>query len=208
MAHLYFQPLANTPEGRAEQWLIFLTAHCGDYSNLIAADDQNGNRVYVASFQDYPKSGLTSHFSYGLAEVQQIKNRITKEASVQLNEISLSVESKSNEWAEALLDLVLWNLTNGQLQAKALFKLGRVIEPAKSLMNSFLLFNSVSGKGNLLENIPYGGQKLSYIGAFPLYEGEVELLQKVGINKFVGLREYEHFSVLRQDLSMIYKVGG
>ena len=74
-------------------------------------------------------------------------------------------------------------------------------------MNSFLVFEPTAKEDQLFAPIGLPGGQIALRMVYPLYEGEVGLIQKVGIRKFMGLPQYDFFNVGRPDLSKLYRVG-
>lgn len=159
--------------------------------------DINLGMVEAIAFSEVPESKLYTSFSYGLSKV------IFNDVDEPPVEVCLTVNSKLKEWIHALGYLVEWNRKSYPFYLGSLFNFGKNISP-DSAMDSFLVFQPLHEK---LRNLSTSKKRGEIRAIYPLYNGEVQLLKKIGIKKFFGLREFEPYNVNRSDLSVIYKVN-
>ncbi len=186
----------------SEKYIQYLVSTIGGYHDLAGIEsDHYSGMVLVISFQDYPEKGLLTGFTYGLSAVSHSEWQDSKP------ELTITVASADLHWTHAIGYLAEWHRPTHPFLPGSLFQYGKAIAP-DSGMDSFLVFNPAIGQGDEFRQIDLGTEKVHLQGVFPLYHPEVALIQKVGIRKFTGLREYAPFSVARPDLSEIYPVGG
>jgi hypothetical protein len=102
--------------------------------------------------------------------------------------------------------LAEWQRERHDFAPGSLFHYGKPVAP-DSAMNSFLVFEPAAKDEQMFAPIHLQHQQIALRMVYPLYEGEVGLIQKVGIRKFMGLPQYDFFSVGRPDLSTLYRVG-
>lgn len=185
-----------------EKYLQYLVRTIGEYHDLAGIEsDHAAGMVLVVSFKDYPEKGLLTGFTYGLSAVSRPEWQDSKP------ELTITVASADLHWMHAIGYLAEWHRPTHPFLPGSLFQYGQPVA-THSAMDSFLVFNPVIGKDDEFRLIDLGQEKIHLQGVFPLYHNEVGLIQKIGIRKFTGLREYSPFSVSRPDLSAIYRVGG
>ncbi len=187
----------------AEQFVKYLTHTISREPDAIFAIETETaawGMVHGILFYQYPEPELTTGFTYGLSAGQHPDWRDAKP------ELSITTESTDTDWTQAIAYLVEWNRTTHSFLPGSLFHYGRAVSP-NSAMDSFLVFNLAIGRGNEFQNIPLGRDKITVYGVHPLHHGEVGMLQKVGIRKFMELPEYQLFSTSRPDLSKLYKLN-
>lgn len=187
---------------RSEQYVQYLIDTVGDYSSITGIETIHPEQglVLAVQYQDYPEEGLLTGFTYGLSEASHAEWKGAKP------ELTITVESKEESWVTVLAQLVEWNRNKHPFLPGSLFYLGKPIA-ADSQMDSFLIFNNAIDSESQFQRVDLGSEAVTLYGAHPLYHGEIKLIQKVGIRKFMGLREYSLLNVQRPDLSQLYRVG-
>ncbi|MES2734438.1 MAG: suppressor of fused domain protein [Bacteroidota bacterium] len=192
---------------KSELFVQYLIDTLGDYSSIVGIEtqDQELGMVLGIIYHNYPEHGLTTGFTYGLSAASHPEWKTNKP------ELSITVASSEDDWVMAVAQLVEWHRTNHPFTLGSLFHFGKSIA-TDSLMDSFLVYNlaidnATDSNRNPFQAIPLEEDTIQIYGVYPLYTNEVELIKKIGIRKFTGLREYELFSVHRDDLSQLYQVG-
>jgi len=188
---------------KAEQFVQYLTQIIGREPDQVVgteADPTQSDMIYGIAFQNYPEAGLLTGFTYGLSVGQHPDWKDIRP------ELSITVASQDIDWIKALVYLLEWNRPAHAFLPGSLFHYGQAVAP-DSAMDSFLVFNLAIGQGEQFRNIQLDEEKVTLHGVHPLYHDEVAMLQKVGIRKFMGLPEYQLFSVTRPDLSALYKIN-
>ncbi|HEX8530178.1 MAG TPA: suppressor of fused domain protein [Cytophagales bacterium] len=186
----------------AKPYIAALTRRCGEPASVAAVESDNPElgMVLALTFRDYPQPGLLTGFTYGLSAASHPQWRDARP------ELVITVQSADEAWVHAVAYLVEWQRERHDFAPGSLFRYGKSIAP-DSAMNAFLVFEPAAKDAHLFAAIPLEGQSIVLRMAYPLYEGEVGLIQKVGIRKFMDLPQYDFFSVNRPDLSKLYRVG-
>jgi hypothetical protein len=186
----------------AEQYIAALTLRCGEPASVAGVESDNPDlgMVLAIAFRDYPQPGLLTGFTYGLSAASHPQWRDAKP------ELVVTVQSADEAWTHAVAYLVEWQRERHDFAPGSLFHYGKPVVP-DSAMNSFLVFEPATKDEGMFAPILLESQRIALQMAYPLYEGEVGLIQKVGIRKFMGLPQYDFFSVVRPDLSKLYQVG-
>jgi hypothetical protein len=186
----------------AEQYVADLTRRCGEPASVVGveSDHPQWGLVLAIAFRDYPQLGLLTGFTYGLSAASHPGWRNAKP------ELVITVQSADEAWVHAVAYLAEWQRERHDFAPGSLFHYGKPIAP-DSAMNSFLVFEPASKDNQMFAPIELPGGPIALRMVYPLYEGEVGLIQKVGIRKFMGLPQYDFFSVSRPDLSTLYRVG-
>jgi hypothetical protein len=192
---------------KSELFVQNLIDTLGDYSSIIGIETQEPalGMVLGVTYRDYPKPGLTTGITYGLSAASH------PEWKGYRPELCLTVESVEDDWVSAVARLVEWNRSHHSFMPGSLFHYGKVIA-SDTLMDSFLIFNDTIGEEvpmapTFAQPIQIVDETIRIFQVYPLYHDEVEMIRKVGIRKFTGLREYSPYQVQRPDLSKIYQLG-
>ena len=192
---------------KSELFVQYLIDSLGDYSSIIGIEtrDQAMGMVLGVTYRDYPEPGLTTGITYGLSAASHPEWKDYKP------ELCITVESINDDWVSAVSRLVEWNRSNHSFMPGSLFHYGNVIA-SDTQMDSFLVFNAGIGEAahigpTFAPPIQLADETIRIFQVYPLYHDEVEMIRKVGIRKFTGLREYAPYNVQRPDLSKIYQVG-
>jgi hypothetical protein len=185
-----------------EEYIAALTRRCGQPASVagVESDHPNWGMVLAITFQDYPQPGLLTGFTYGLSAASHPGWLDAKP------ELVITVQSADEAWVHAVAYLAEWQRERHDFAPGSLFQYGKPIAPA-SAMNSFLVFEPAAKNEQMFAPIGLTDGQIVLRMVYPLYEGEVGLIQKVGIRKFMGLPQYDFFSVGRPDLSTLYRVG-
>lgn len=192
---------------KSEMFVQHLTDTLGAYSSIIGIETRNHELGLVLGvvYQNYPESGLTSGFTYGLSAARHSEWKTDKP------ELCITVESAKDDWISAVARLVEWNRTSHPFLPGSLFHYGQAVA-SDTQMDSFLVFNEEIGEAKQIvpssqRAVQLQNETIQIYQIYPLYHNEVELIKKVGIRKFAGLREYAPYQVQRPDLSEIYRIG-
>jgi hypothetical protein len=192
---------------KSELFVQRLIDTIGAYTAIVGIEthDEALGMVLGVIYQDYPEPGLTTGFTYGLSAARHPEWKDHKP------ELSITVQSREDDWVASLARLVEWNRTDHPFVPGSLFHYGKAIAP-DTQMDSFLIFDRAIGENSdiqpqPIQSVQIQDETIQIYQAYPLYHNEVALIKKVGIRKFTGLREYEYFQVQRPDLSKLYQVG-
>ena len=207
MAVACFRPSRNNKpcvamNPSSEQYIDALSLRYGEPTSVVGVESDNAElgMVLAISYSNYPQPGLLTGFTYGLSAASHSQWRDAKP------ELVVTVQSSNEDWVHAVAYLVEWQRDRHDFAPGSLFHYGKPVSQNSS-MNSFLVFEPVAKDQQIFAPIEFDNQSIVLRMVYPLYEGEVGLIQKVGIRKFMGLPQYDFFSVDRPDLSKIYRVG-
>ncbi|CAA9293804.1 MAG: hypothetical protein AVDCRST_MAG56-4843 [uncultured Cytophagales bacterium] len=186
----------------AEQYIAALTGRYGEPASVVGVESDHPDLglVLAITFRDYPQPGLLTGFTYGLSAATHPAWREAKP------ELVITVQSTDEAWVHAVAYLAEWQRTTHDFAPGSLFRYGKPAAP-DSVMDSFLVFEPAAKDEAMFAPIGLDGGRIILRMVYPLYAGEVGLIQKVGIRKFMGLPQYDFFSVNRPDLSTLYRVG-
>jgi hypothetical protein len=142
-------------------------------------------------YKDLPEEGLITSFTYGLSLVKHEDWKLGR------GELCLSVESKELAWGQ-----VTGFLANS-LRGKSPFSYGHTInfgEPIAndSEMSAFLIFApAVIQKEHYLDINIGTDYKVNIAGLYPIYEEEIAVYNKIGLEKFWKHPDFDPFNVRR-----------
>jgi hypothetical protein len=179
-----------------------LTERFGDYTSVAGIESTNETLGLVLSFcfPRFPEPELLTGITYGLSEAS---HSVWGEKRP---ELVITVRSADESWVHAIGYLAEWHREKHPFSPGSLFHYGKPIAP-DSLMDSFLIFEPATRRKQSFASVQLPDRQISFLMVYPLYFGEVPLIQKVGIRKFMDLPQYDFFDVNRPDLSALYRVG-
>lgn len=172
---------------------------CASAAGIESASQEMG-MVLTFSFLHFPRQELITGFTYGLSEAEHPQwgeNR---------PELVITVRSEEESWVHATGYLTEWHREQHTFAPGSLFHYGKPIA-ADSDMDSFLIFEPATRDRESFAPVVLPDRQISFLMVYPLYYGEVSLIQKIGIRKFMELPQYDFFDVNRPDLSTIYRPG-
>jgi hypothetical protein len=142
-------------------------------------------------YKDLPDEGLITSFTYGLSTVKH------KDWKLGRGELCLSVESKELAWGQ------ITGFLANRLRGDCPFSYGQTInfgEPiaSDSEMSAFLIFAPAVLQKDQYLNVDIGTDyKVSIAGLYPIYKEEIEVYNKIGLEKFWKHPDFDPFNVNR-----------
>jgi hypothetical protein len=181
---------------RAELYLDHLDGLIGAEPHFQLFGPEGGSLPRVASiiYPDRPDVGLLTAFTYGLSLADH------PEWTLGAPELVLSVESADRAWGWAIAEIA------AKLRGDCPFCIGDTINfheriAEESEMSAFFVcFPSVLDREAATVRLP--DRTIHFVGMYPIYEGEIALIQRLGPANFWQLEGYDPWSVHRPDLSL------
>ncbi len=179
-----------------------LTGRFGDYASVAGIESANENMGLVLSFcfPRFPEPELLTGITYGLSEAGHVSRGEKRP------ELVITVRSADESWVHAIGYLAEWHREQHPFAPGSLFHYGKPIA-SDSPMDSFLIFEPATRGKDTFAPVQLPDRQISFLMVYPLYHGEVSLIRKVGIRKFMDLPQYDFFDVNRPDLSSLYRAG-
>ena len=150
-------------------------------------------RVTSVVYRDQPEAGLLTAFTYGLSLAEH------PDWKLGAPELVICVESEDSAWGWAIAEVA------AQLRGKCPFCVGNTINfheqiAAESAMSAFFVFfTSVLDREAATIKLP--DRTIHIVGMYPIYEGEIGLIERIGPVAFWESDGYDPYSVHRPDLS-------
>lgn len=182
-------------KSRAELFLDHLDGRIGSEPQfqLFGPDDGDLPRVTSIIYRDQPEAGLLTAFTYGLSLANH------PDWKLGAPELVLCVESEDSAWGWAIADVA------AQLRGKCPFSVGNTINfreqiAAYSAMSAFFVFfPTVLDREAATIRLP--DRTVHIVGMYPIYEGEIGLIERIGPVAFWHSDNFDPYSVRRPDLS-------
>jgi hypothetical protein len=175
---------------RIETYLQHIEGICGDSGQFFKISEADEPRlVAVVAYSDVPEEGCITAFSYGLSTTEH------PEWVAGRPELVISVDSKDMAWAVALGEVV----RNGR--DRCLFSYGDIVNFGEKIsdesdMTHFLVFAcTVLDAADISVELSDGVVNLSQL--YPIHASEVELIKKIGAERFVMSLDTDLFNVRR-----------
>lgn len=149
--------------------------------------------VYSVIYRNFPEAGMLTAVTYGLSVVDHPAWKLGKP------ELIVTLRTLDEMWAYAAAFFV------DQLRGEKPFSFGSVFaldEPlatGSTMTGCFILSPAILSPEQARFTLP--GKTINLVGLYPVYAGEVELIQQIGLEQFWYLEGYDRFSVIRPDLS-------
>lgn len=147
-------------------------------------------------YRNVPETGFITGLTYGLSLVEHQSWKLSHP------ELCISVKSNDTSWA-----YVAGYIAN-KLRGKCPFCYGEIInfgEPVSqdSEMDAFLIFApSILEKSDFI-NIDVGANyKVNIAGLYPIYSSEIEIYDKIGLEKFWHHPNFDLYDVNRKKIQL------
>ena len=168
----------------------FLENICGRTGRTFSITDHHESpSIEVLAFPGVPQEQSTTSFSFGLSSVAK------KEWIDSRPELIISVDSIDASWGLAIGELIHRGRDTCLFEYGSILRFGEKIT-SDSKMSDFLLFAS-----NVLDeddcNCVLEDRKIHFTQAYPIYGSEIELVKKIGPEKFVFNLSINLFDVHR-----------
>lgn len=183
----------SAAERYLEHWSDMFDAEPLFYRNESLTEGVPGVSVLV--FKDFPERGLITGITYGLSLVQHpawVNGR---------GELCICVESESLDWPQ-----VAGYIAN-KLRGDCPFSYGNTINFGQPIsddsdMDAFLVFapGIFENKGDYLDIDIGCDYKISVACLYPIYSGEMEVIEKIGLEKFWHHSDFDMFDVKRKQI--------
>lgn len=176
------------------QYFDYVEDIAGEGGKFFKIGD-NGEAVLVAAYKDVPESGCLTAFSFGLSDA------VHPEWVESRPELVISVNSDDYAWALAMGEII----KNGR--GKSLFSYGSILNfgtpiSEESSMSAFFVFVcNVLEEDDLKIQLTDRVVNLSQI--YPIYQAEIPLIKKIGVEKFFTGFDIDFFNVRRDVMSLV-----
>lgn len=153
------------------------------------------NNVFALVYRDYPTIGYMTAVTYGLSLVDHEEFQETRP------ELCICVESDEVNWAKVV------GFIANRLRGKAPFTYGNVINFGKQVsidseMSAFFLFAPTVFEQSESTNIDLGlDYKINWVNLYPMYQSEIEVYHKIGIEKFWTHPNFHPYKVNREKIT-------
>ena len=148
--------------------------------------------IITAAFVDSPDEGMTTAFTYGLSLSEHPNWEQARP------ELMVCVASLRPEWATIAGVVAAGMKGNSAFHYGATFDAGRPIAP-DTAMTAFLLFGPLI-LDRELATVRLSGYDVRITQLYPIYEGEVKLIHRIGVEKFLGDERLNFVNPARQEL--------
>jgi hypothetical protein len=155
-------------------------------------DDMGLPNAAVIVYNDIPEKGYITAFTYGLSIVDHPEWKFGRP------ELCISVKSDNENWAAIAGFLV------NNMRGKFAFLYGQTINfgdkiSQDSEMDAFFIFTPSTIAQEDYLYIDIGAEyKINIAGLYPIYAEEIEMFQKIGLEKFWQHPDYDNYAVNRK----------
>ncbi len=178
----------------AEQYLNHLDKNAGveaEFSRISEPGDFPP--VTVVTYRDVPENGFITSFTTGLSAVSHPSWKFGRP------ELCISVESRDLAWGWAIGDVA------NKLRGQCPFCYGEIINfgtqvSDESEISAFVVF-APSFMDKEQSEIELPEWKVNIAQMYPIYEGEVGLIEDIGLQAFFQNKEIDFYNIKREDFS-------
>lgn len=184
-------------KSRAELYLDHLDGLIGAEPrfNLFGPEGGPVPRITSIIYPDQPEDGLLTAFTYGLSLADH------PDWKAGAPELVLCVESGDPAWGWAIAEVA------ARLRGQCPFCIGDTIDfreriAEESAMSAFFVFfPSVLDREAATIQLP--DRTVHIVGTYPIYEGEIDLIRRVGPVAFWDMEGFDPYDIHRPDLSRL-----
>lgn len=151
--------------------------------------------IITAAFPNSPEPGMTTAFTYGLS-ISEHPNWTQSRP-----ELMVCVASMQPEWATIAGIVAAGMRGNSAFHYGATFDVGRPIAPDTG-MTSFLVFGPLV-LDREIATVHLTGYDVRITQLYPIYEGEVGLIHRIGVETFLGDERLDFVNPRRGDMSAL-----
>jgi hypothetical protein len=180
----------------AERFLDHLSQVFGQTPVLFSAGKSKDGlpAVSLMLFHNVPEKGFVTGVTYGLSLGEHPEWKSSRP------ELCISVASPDEDWAHAVAYLA------GQLRGDCPFTNGLTIKFSQQISKTSKMDAFFISTPSVLElqdykdldiGLPY---RISIAGLYPMYAEELEVFEKIGLDRFWKLPGYDMFNVSRKPL--------
>jgi hypothetical protein len=180
----------------AELYLDHLDALIGAEPEfrVFGPEGEGQSRITSITYQDCPEVGLLTAFTYGLSLADH------PDWKFGAPELLICVQSDDPAWGWAVAEVA------AQLRGKCPFCIGNTINfheriTDESEMSAFFVFFPI-GLEREDTKVEIPDRTVNIVGIYPIYEGEIDLIQRIGPLAFWDLDGFDPYEVHRPDLSL------
>jgi hypothetical protein len=193
-----FKKLFQKKKTPAEQYLNHLNSVFKKTPLLFKEDslDEGLPGVTTIVYENTPEKGMITSFTYGLSLGNHPDWRNGRP------ELTLTVRSDDFAWGRVSGYLANW------LRNKCPFSYGNPIDFREKIandseMDGFLVFSpSIFRDKRNYENIDIGaGYKIYIKGIYPIYATEIDVISKLGLEKFWKHPKFDFYNIHRERIS-------
>lgn len=178
----------------AEQYLNHLDENAGVEPEFFKiSEPEVFPPVSIITYRNLPENGLITSFTVGLSAVTHSDWKFGRP------ELCISVESQDLAWGLAVGDIAY------KLRGKCPFCYGEIIRfgtpvSQESEMSAFFVF-APSIMDKEISEIHLPDWKVNIAQMYPIYAGEIELIENIGLQNFFLNKEINFYDVKRKDVS-------
>ena len=150
--------------------------------------------LWILSYSDEPQEGWRASFSYGLSSVDHHLWRLGKP------ELMICVNTVDDAWGLAVGFLAMQHRGIAPFAYGSTFELGHRVS-AESAMTAFLAFAPMDLPKEATK-IKLSDRTLNLVQMYPIYEGEIELVQQAGPVAFLTESAVDFHDITRPNLAL------
>ncbi len=188
----------ENPQSPAEQYLNYLNDIFQQEPRLFREESliEGLPGVTCIVYEDIPEAGCITAFTYGLSLAKHPNWKLGRP------ELCISVESNDLAWGR-----VVGYLAN-KLRGDCPFSYGETINFREKIsddsdMDAFFVFApSLLDREDYTNNEIGADYKINLAGLYPMYAEELEVFEKMGLEKFWHHPDFDAFSVSRKQITL------
>jgi hypothetical protein len=183
-------------KSRAELYLDYLDGLMGIEPEFRFFGPEGGSQSRITSitYRDRPEDGLLTAFTYGLSLANH------PDWKLGAPELLICVQSDDPAWGWAVAEVA------ARLRGQCPFSIGNTINfreriSEESEMSAFFVFFPI-GLEREDAKVELPDRTIHLIGMYPIYEGEIDLIGRIGPLAFWELEGFDPYDIRRPDLSL------
>jgi hypothetical protein len=187
--------LGNSSQAPFDEYLGVLDSMVGVESRFKRMPGpDNGLPVWLAVYDAVPDEGGTTAFTFGLSSVRHESWRMGTAP-----ELVINVDSSDDDWWLALAAFCTGLRGICPFSLGNTLRLGRPISAESSMSAFFLFWPTILEKHQ--QEMRMSDRTINFVQAYPIYEGEIDLISRIGPEKFFMIEGLDFSDVSRSEFT-------
>ncbi|MDZ4815657.1 MAG: suppressor of fused domain protein [Verrucomicrobiota bacterium] len=177
-----------------EHFLKYLLETFGTFHEVLQHNSPDGGRpVFVFIYQDVPEKGMITGITYGLSLTNHPEWTNGKP------ELVISVNSQNTSWPFAIAYFAAEFRGQKAFAPGDIFTMDGPIAP-DSTMNGLLVYGTsiLQPQDSVFQ---LANHKIHLLQMYPVYQSEITLYEKIGLQAFVSRPDFDFYNVTRTPLT-------
>lgn len=176
-----------------QEYKTSLDALVGEEGRYLQVKAEEQTPFWIVAYDSVPQYGSVTAFTFGISSIPHTSWKFG------VPELVISIDSSDENWLSSLGALAC------SIRGKCPFSLGNVLRfglplSVESVMSAYFLFwPTILEKDQ--QRLKIADRTINFIQAYPIYESEVDIIAKIGSERFFMLDGVDFSDISRQPVT-------